>query len=66
MRRQHLVAALLFEQGQADRGFQPLHLLRDGRLRLVQPVGRFRKGVVLGDGRQRAKQVQIQIAHGGL
>jgi len=37
---------------EADRALERGDLLRDGRLRVAQPLGRAREGALLGDGLQ--------------
>ncbi|MCY1529914.1 hypothetical protein D9M68_650860 [compost metagenome] len=60
---QALLAALLGKEGLADLLFEPLHLLRDRRLRAVQMNGRGGKAVVADDGCKRAQQFKIERGH---
>jgi hypothetical protein len=60
---QALLAALLGKERMADLLFEPLHLLRDGRLRALQVHGRGGKAAVADNGREGAQQFKVEGGH---
>jgi hypothetical protein len=57
---QLLLPALLLKQRMADLFLEPLHLLHDGGLRLVQMHGGRGKAVQIGDGDQCAQKLEFK------